>query len=481
MMGRKQQRQGRLFYTAFSLDERVGSDNRLRRIRDVLDLSFVRPAVADLYGDVGNPSIDPIVLLKLMLISFLENIPGERELLRRLPERLDWLWFCEYDIDSTLPNHSVLSKARRRWGLDVFEQLFAVVLTQCMEAGLVDGQTIHIDSSLIQGNVSVDSLKPAFVVLARQAFERLEANCDVPAGPPPVESAPMHGKTQLSDTDPEARCRTKGKQSVIGYQEHRVVDDAYGIITASETTDASVCEGRTLETMVEQHEVNTGSSPRHVVADKAYGTAENYQYLRERDLQPCIPHRHANATNPKAYPRSMFTYDAAADHYICPAGAILKRRSKRPNTRGQIAYRGVASICRACSRREACYGGEVGKQGKSLCRLAGQEAIDWADECLPGYRRRYLMSRRRSVIEGSFGDAATRHGFKRSRWRGRWRAKVQNLFIATLQNLRKLLTYGRQGPGRAFLALDQAIRWLQTAPGCLCGPQDCPVWPAAAN
>ena len=116
MMGRKQQRQEQLFYTAFSLDERIGPDNRLRRINDAVDFSFVRSAVSNLYGPVGNPSVDPIVLLKLMLISFLENVPGERELMRRLPERLDWLWFCQYDLDSTLPNHSALSKARRRFG-----------------------------------------------------------------------------------------------------------------------------------------------------------------------------------------------------------------------------------------------------------------------------------------------------------------------------------------------------------------------------
>lgn len=467
MMGRKQQRQEQLFYTAFSLDERIGPDNRLRRIREVVDFSFVRPAVGHLYGEVGNPSIDPVVLLKLMLISFLENIPGERELMRRLPERLDWMWFCEYDLDSKLPNHSVLSKARRRWGLDIFEEFFARILMQCMDAGLVDGQTIHIDSSLIQGDVSVDSLKPAFAVLARQTFEQLEETCDVPVdSPPPVASAPIGAKTKLSETDPQARCRTKGQQSVIGYQEHRVVDDAYGIITASETTDASVSEGRMLETMVEQHQVHTESSPTHVVADKAYGTAENYQYLQEQNQLSCIPHPCRSATNTKAYPKSKFTYEVEADQYVCPAGAILKRRCRQANSRGQIAYRADTSTCRACPQREACFGGKVGKQGKSLCRIAGQEAIDWADDCLPNYRRRHLMDRRKSVIEGSFGDAATQHGFKRSRWRHRWRVKIQNLLIATLQNLRKLLKYGRQRPRRVRVTVGKAIlRLLEAWPG----------------
>lgn len=461
MMGHTRQRESKLFYTSFSLDQRIGSDNRYRRLNEILDLSFIRPLVAGSYGKNGNVSEDPIVIMKLMIILFLENIPSERELMRRLPERLDWLWFCNYDLDDSLPNHSVPSKARRRWGLEVFEEFFQTILAQCINAGLVADETIHIDSSLIQGDVSVDSLRPAFAILAREKFQQLEDNCsrpnekasdspvtDTPASSveaaAPVESAPITAKTKLSTTDPQARCRRKGKQEVIGYQEHRVVDDAYGIITASETTDASVGEGRTLETMVEQHKANTDSQPVHVVADKAYGTAANYKYLQEQQILPCIPHKKHTATNTKAYPRSKFTYIAQADHYICPAGAILKRQSKSPNVRGQVSYRVKASTCHACDQREACFGGKVGKQGKSVCRNEGQEYIEWADDCLPPARRKALLARRKSVVEGSFGDAATHHGFKRSRWRSWLRVKIQNRLIATLQNLRKLVKYGPQ-------------------------------------
>ena len=449
MMGHTRQRESKLFYTLFSLDQRVGKDNRYRRLSGILDFSFIRPMVAKHYGLNGHASEDPIVVMKLMLILFLENIPSERELMRRLPERLDWLWFCEFDLDDTLPHHSVPSKARRRWGLEVFKEFFQVVLTQCMKAGLVDGETIHIDSSLIQGDVSVDSLQPAFAVLARQTFQRLEDNCSEPNEKTPdadatalVASAPMNARTKLSATDTEARCRRKGRQEVIGYQEHRVVNDSDGIITASETTDASVGEGRTLKTMVEQHKTNTDSKPVHVVADKAYGTAENYQYLQQQQVVPCIPHKRHVATNTKSYPKSKFTYVAGVDHYVCPAGEILKRQSKTPNMRGQVIYRAPASVCHACEQCEACFGGKFGQQGKSVCSSQGQEYIDWADGCLPKARRRQLLSRRKSVVEGSFGDAATHHGFKRSRWRSWLRMTIQNCLIATLQNLRKLVKYG---------------------------------------
>jgi len=450
MMGKTRQREQKLFYTSFSLEERIGRDNRYRRLRDVLDFSFIRPMVAGFYGPNGQVSEDPIVIMKLMLILFLENIPSERELMRRLPERLDWLWFCEFDLDDILPNHSVPSKARRRWGLEIFEEFFQVVLQQCMAAGLVDGETVHIDSSLIQGNVSADSMRPAFAVLARQKFMQLEESCRAEEKSPlsvansSIEPAPITASTKLSTSDPEARPRIKGKQKVVGYQEHRVVDDSYGIITANETTDASVGEGRTFTTMIEQHQANTDSKPVHTVADKAYGTALNYRYLAEQKIQPCIPHSEHHSANRNAYDQSRFQYIEEHDHYICPAGNMLKRQSKKTTKRGHIIYIAKSDVCRACPLAEECYGGKDLRRGKSVCRYEGQKYIDWADNCMPKPKRQKLMKRRKAIMEGSFGDAATNHGFKRSRWRGLMRAKIQNTLIATVQNLRKLVKYGRK-------------------------------------
>jgi transposase len=436
-----------LFYVGFSLDERVGADNRYRRIDEVLDLDFVRPAVAHRYGEVGNPSIDPIVALKLMLICRLEGVGGERELMRRLPERLDWLWFCQYDLDSVLPDHSVLTKCRQRWGVDLFASLFVRVLMQCTEAGLVDGETVHLDSSLIQGDVSAESLRPAFAVLARETFEQLEKTCETPMEASPVPSAPIEAHTKLSVTDPDARCRRKGAQRVTGYAEHRTVDDRYGIITASETTDASVDDAATLETMVEQHESNTGGMPTHVVADRAYGTASNYMYLRDRGVLPCIPHQ---KPGPKKgmFAHACFAYDVSDDCYLCPNGQRL-HRDRTDHPRRRFRYRAAKGVCAACSLQAQC---TSSVRGRAVYRHMDQEAVDWADGCLSRSRRRHLQGRRRSVIEGSFGDATTQHGLKRSPWRRQWRVKIRNLLIATIQNLRKLLKYGSDRRRRGLAA-----------------------------
>jgi transposase len=157
MMG-IQQSQKELFHYGVDLDRRVHADHPLRRVQALVDFTFAREVVGHTYGGNGNVSVDPAVLVKLMFLLFHENVRSERELLRRLPERLDWLWFLGYGLDDEVPNHSVLSKARKRWGGELFEELFVRTVRQCVEAGLVDGTKVHVDGSLIDADASRDSV-----------------------------------------------------------------------------------------------------------------------------------------------------------------------------------------------------------------------------------------------------------------------------------------------------------------------------------
>jgi len=448
MLGCKQQRQPKLFYSLVNLDERIRPDNPLRKINDIVDFSSVRPQVEHFYGKRGNPSIDPIVLMKLMVILFLENIPSERELMRRLPERLDWLWFCQYDLDSELPDHSVLSKARRRWGAELFRTFFQDILIQCLKAGLVDGEVIHIDSSMIHANASVDSLKPAFSVLADKVYQKLEADSSKVSG---QSSGNIKTKTKLSPTDPDARCRIKGSQKVLGYQEHRCVDDTNGIITATMTTDAAVHEGETLEELIEIHESDTQSKVSTVVADKAYGRAENYKKVKAKNITPCIPHKKTRSCGKGKFSRDDFQYDCAKDCYICPNGKELKRQTRKPVNRNEHMYKASRKGCQKCQLRANCYSG---KYSKRVYRHEDQDVIDWADNCMSKTRRRYFMGRRRAVVEGSFADAANNHGYKHSRWRGLERMTIQNLLIASIQNLRKLIASSSRAGRKSAATMD---------------------------
>jgi transposase len=114
MMGQQPPQTPKPVYYGLCLDERIPPDHLLRKIRTQVDFDFTYDLVRPYYGVKGNVSVPPPVLLKLMLLLFLYEVPSERELMRSLSYRLDWLWFLGYDVDSVVPDHSVLSKTRRR-------------------------------------------------------------------------------------------------------------------------------------------------------------------------------------------------------------------------------------------------------------------------------------------------------------------------------------------------------------------------------
>lgn len=157
-MGHQDPLQGKLFYASLNIDKRIRINYPLRKIDQFIDFYFVSEEVKDKYGLNGNVSVPPPVILKLMLLLVLDNVRSERELMDTLPERLDWLWFLGYDLDTDLPNHSILSKARKRWGAEIFKGFFERIVWQCVTAGLVDGSKIFVDSSLVDANASNNSV-----------------------------------------------------------------------------------------------------------------------------------------------------------------------------------------------------------------------------------------------------------------------------------------------------------------------------------
>ena len=154
----EQKREPELFNYAVNLEKRVRANHPLRKVKGAIDFDFVREEVAHCYGKNGHESVAPEVILKMMFLLFFDDIKSERELMEVIGERLDYLWFLDYQLEEKIPDHSVLSKARARWGKEVFESLFVRTVGQCVEAGLVDGGKIYVDASLIDADASRDSV-----------------------------------------------------------------------------------------------------------------------------------------------------------------------------------------------------------------------------------------------------------------------------------------------------------------------------------
>ena len=400
MMGKPQALEPKLFYSQVNLSDRVPPEYPLRRIKQMVDFGFVRKEVSDLYGYNGNESLDPAVVLQLQFLLFYENVRSERELMKILPLRLDWLWFCDLDLDADIPDHSVLSKARRRWGIETFEKLFAHVLRTCVEAGLVDASTEHVDSTLLKANASVDSRIP------RKLWEQLEQaqrqedadeqcpqpdDCD--PGPPTQQASPLPSvravppeqDTQASQlppppqgpfntrtvsrTDPDsATMKRRGRGTILGYLDHSLIDDKHGVIVSTVATPADYDDGALLPVLLDKQQQYLRQSPDRVVGDSAYGTEANRRLFKERGIQ-----------------------------------AYLRKRPGRRKSEG-----------------------------------------DWTDllpdDCDPRRARR-LMKRRNTVAEGRFATAHVRHGHRQCRWRRRWRVQIQCYLVAMVQNIGKLIRY----------------------------------------
>jgi transposase len=496
MMGKQPQQEPKLFYYGLCLEDRIPQDHLLRKIRTTVDFDFTYGLVQKHYGVKGNVSVPPPVILKLMLLLFLYDVPSERELMRTLPYRLDWLWFLGYDLDSEVPDHSVLSKARSRWGSEVFETIFAKGVSQCVKAGLVNGRKIHMDGSLVDANASNNSICKGPEMLIERLRQELRGEIDKLDEPEPDSSASSEAagtdvsqpveppepepqtpaepvvETQrsgtkkyyqpknrgmVSTTDPDAAIVRKGPHGPRArYKHHRVVDDRCGVITAVETTAGDVEENARLMDLVGQHEKNTSCQVETVVADKQYGTAENFRACQQREIASHMADLSVSqAQHPQKqgiFPIEQFVYDPQSDTYRCPAGQTLTRR-KHKQQRQAYEYACPAATCRNCSMRSQCTRAEGGV-ARTIKRHYEQEAIDTAREQSHSRAARRDRQRRKWLMEGSFADAATHHGFKRARWRRLWRQRIQDLLIATVQNLRTLV---RHAGARAKAVCSQVL------------------------
>jgi len=431
-----------LFNYQINLDKRIRRDHPLRRIAEQVDFSFVREEVKRFYGRNGHESVDPEIILKMIFLLFYDDVPSERELMKIIAERLDYMWFLGYGLDDEIPDHSVLSKARKRWGKEVFEGFFIRTITRCVEAGLVDGQKIHVDSSLIDANASKSSVVkgcPELIAALKRAYQAQESKLEDTSTP---EGYQAINDRMVSLTDPDAALtRKSGDSARPRYHHHRVIDDAQGVITAVETTPGSIAENKKLLQVVHQHEQNTGLQTNTVVADHKYGTAENYVAGQQAgwtthmgDVLGKQDHDHKQGG---IFPESAFTYNAQADTYTCPAGQVLRPRRVHPFKR-TWEYCLPKKVCAACPLRSQCTRAQV--YGRTIRRHEHQELLDRAREQAHSTEGRKNRQRRQVIMEQSFADAANNHGFKRSRWRRLWRQQIQDYLIAAIQNIRILLS-----------------------------------------
>ena len=439
MMGKVKKDKDKLFHYGFILNRRIRADNPLRLIKKVIDFDFVYKEVSDKYGRNGNVSVPPPVILKMMFLLFFYNVRSERELMRTIPERLDWLWFLGYGIDDEIPHHSVLSKARKRWGEGLFRRFFTRVVEQCVEAGLVSGDKIFIDSTLIDANASNNSVMDKKTIHRyaniSKMYKELEKKLD--------EKIEKKEGKYISKTDPDADITRYGNSKAkVRYKEHRGIDEKFGVITGSIVTSGNIGDGQMFSDIVDMHEENTGVRVDTAVGDSKYGTEGNYLECKDRGITPHL--KDLKSTQDKARERKgifseeEFKYDEETDTFICPAGKRLKKRTYHKG-RGKWEYAGLREDCIKCPLREKCTKSKSGI--RTVWRHKRQDEIDEMRGEAKSSRAKRDLKKRQEIMERSFADGANLHGLKRARWRGLWRMAIQVYMISAIQNIRILINH----------------------------------------
>ena len=454
MMGRQPKVQNKLFYTAVNLEQRVRKNHILRAVKRLIDFDFIYHEVKDQYGINGNESVAPPVILKMMLLLTFYNVRSERELVLTIPERLDWLWFLDYDIDDDIPNHSVLSKARARWGVEAFKTFFERIVWQCQQSGLIDGSKLFMDSSLVQADASNNSVvnKQSLKRYLNKRYQilesRLEQEQQSGSSDEPAKSGAANSK-YISTTDPDASVTRRGKgKSTLKYQVHRGVDPKSEVITATEVTPGQVHESHCLKSLIDTHEKNTETTVDTVVADSKYGTIENYLACQDRDIKAHFSSleqtQKGTGTKKGIFAKEDFTYNAETDTFTCPAGQTLKRR-KFFKKRQHYEYIAAAGTCNSCQLKDQC---TKSKSGRTLKRHLRQNDLDHMVDKANTPEAKKDIRTRQHLMERSFAQG-TRYGYQRARWRRLWRVQIQEYLTAAIQNI-KILVKDVKAPAAAM-------------------------------
>ena len=456
MMGRQPQYQNKLFIAGFNLESRIRKDHPLRKIAATIDFDFLYHEVKDTYGDNGNVSVPPPVILKMMLLLTLYNVRSERELIDTIPERLDWLWFLGYDLDSEIPDHSVLSKARTRWGVAAFQRFFERIVWQCVEAGLVDGRKLFVDASLIDADASNNSVVDTHSLkkYLTKGYRQLEQRLDEAA----AEKTTPANRRYISSTDPDASVtRHSSGTSKLRYKTHRAVDPHNEVITATAITPGSVDDGEMLKEMIETHKDNTRTDVDTVVADSRYGTIDNFLLCHDLGVKAHIPSleetQRGSGRKRGIFPQDAFSYDPETDTFTCPAGQVLKR-GKLYKYRNHYEYRASAQACAHCELRDQC---TRSKNGRTLKRHVRHDELDRALKEAQSSNAARDIRDRKHISECSFARS-TRYGYKRSRWRRLWRVTIQDFLIAAIQNIMVLIKVAKGKISKSNAQRGQSIQ-----------------------
>lgn len=486
-------------FNSFQLSERVPKENFYRRLKDTLHLKFLYQSTKHLYGDTRNPSIDPVVFFKLMLVAYLENITSDRKLIEHCNMRMDILFFLGYDVDEALPWHSTVSRTRQLYDENFFEELFSKIFSMCVESGMVSGHTQAIDSAYIKANASMDSIEKKqmpsesvgdflqkgnkenyeplrkakgnkasdeqqTITSSEKELNRLNTRNEyfkenkIEQHGNKVEKTfqSFSNQTHYSPTDPDARISTKpGKPRQLNYLCNIAVDTAAGVITHIQADFADKKDSRYLTNITAKTKTELEKNQIalvNILADTGYSSGINYHELEKQNITAYIP-----TSGVYKHEREGMTYNKQEDYFTCRNNKKLVHKKTYTNTAGALmkSYRSSRKDCRECAFRKTCLGKVAQEKKLELSYYQEEYERAWIRQQTKHFKR--MVRVRAGTVEPVFGNLINYYGLRKINVLGKAGAHKCMLMSAIAFNLKKLMKFLNKKSIQKILAMQRGL------------------------
>ena len=466
MMGRREGGQGQFFYS-FDLDKVVPPDHLVRQIDGVLDLGWVHKELAAYYSHTGRPSIDPVLMIRMLIVGYVFAIRSERRLCAEVQVNLAYRWFCKLGIEDKIPDHSVFCRARheRFRESDALRRVFEGVVAMCIAAGLVGGEAFSVDASLIKADVDKKRRVPgdqpitwpkaeeaSYAVreylAALDAARNNEENGDGDGGGSSGSGNRSKPPKKVSLTDPQATWITRpGVDPFFAYDANYLIDNKVGIILDAEGTRANrAVEIAITQTMVERVRRRFDLRPQRLAGDTAYGAARLLKWLVDHQIAPHVPVWDKSARTDGTFSRADFIFDRERNVYVCPSGKLLTHSGLIDQGR-LLPYRASRSDCSRCDLKAQC----TTSTSRKVTRDIDEDVRDHV-RALANTEAFQQSRRERKKIEMRFAHMKRILRLDRLRLRGLSGVRDEVLLTATAQNLRRLVKFLCRPPPLATAA-----------------------------
>ena len=417
----------------------IPENHLLRKIDGMVSFDFIYGLLAPYYSATGRPSVDPVSMFKMLLVGYLYGIKSERRLVEEIRLNIAYRWFCGFELDDAIPDHSTFSKTRtRKWQQSgLFQNAFYEIVKQCIACGLIDGKAMAADGSYIPANVSRESWVDVETEVEQSMQSYLDALDEELSQQPGFKKPPertIKKRRTTSRTDPDSGYINHGNKRGIGYLMEATVDCKHGILTGVDVYPANEKESLLVLRHLEQ-QIKLGVPMNQLALDRGYDTGAVHRGLELLGVTGYIP----AIQFPNAPEKYGFSYNPQRDAFICPEGVGLTYHRLNCNqSTGKYlrCYQIEDDACKHCVKRPSCFD------------KAGIRRRVLASSCYPAFFRGHqrvgtpeflsMMRLRKIWAEGSFSVLKREHCISKIRKRGILAATEECLLAAMALNLKRM-------------------------------------------